>query len=249
MISIVIPVHNSENYIEETVLSVQRQTISDWELILVNDHSEDKSRNICEALAQKDSRIKVIDSENRGAANARNTGTKAAGGEYLCFLDADDIWLEDKLKKTLDFLKALNAGFVFTGYEFADENARGTGRIVRVPKSLNYDQALGNTTIFTSTVMFDRNKISQELVMMPDIPSEDTATWWQILRSGIIAYGLNEPLTLYRRTQGTLSSDKKEALKRTWNLYRKAEGLSLGKSLLCFALYSFRAVKRRLGLS
>ena len=246
MISVIIPVHNAEKFIEETVASVRRQTYREWELLLIENGSEDRSLEVCNRLAEEDSRIRVLKCKGRGAAAARNTGTVSAIGRYQCFLDADDIWKEDKLEKELAFCGERGAAFVFTGYEFADENAKGTGKIVRVPETISYEEALGNTTIFTSTVMFDRKKLPLKLMLMPKVASEDTATWWQILRSGYTGYGLDEPLTLYRRSARTLSSNKLEALRRTWNLYRKVEGFGVFKSLRYFVKYAVRAVLRRL---
>lgn len=246
MVSIVIPVHNAEKFIEETIKSVIAQTYPDWELILVDDNSTDSSNKIASEYAGTDGRIQVITlEENVGAANARNAGTKAAKGEYLAFLDADDLWIADKLKRELAFMKEKNAAFVFSGYEFADEHAVGTGNVVNVPETLVYKEALRNTTIFTSTVLFDRSKIEDRLLLMPDVKSEDTATWWQILKSGITAYGLNENLVLYRRSANTLSSNKIEAIKRIWHLYRKVEGLSFFASCYNFIGYAVRAVLRR----
>ena len=94
----------------------------------------------------------------------------------------------------MQFMQEKNAGFVFTGYEFADCNGEGTGKIVKVPDTLNYRQALKNTTIFTSTVLIDTGIVDKKLVYMPEIKSEDTATWYQILKNGHLAYGLNENL-------------------------------------------------------
>lgn len=246
MVSIVIPVYNAEKYLAQTIESVLNQTYRDWELIPVDDCSTDGSRDILRTYAASDNRIRPIYLEhNVGAACARNEGTKKAAGEYHAFLDADDIWVADKLERELAFLKDKQAAFVFTGYEFADENATGTGKIVHVPATLTYKQALKNTTIFTSTVMFDRSKIKQDLLMMPNVPSEDSATWWQILKTGIVAYGLNENLVLYRRSSNTLSSNKMTAIKRIWYLYRKVEKLNFFRSCYNFVGYAFRAVLRR----
>ena len=247
LVSIIVPVYNAGQYIEETIEMVCRQTYTQWELILVDDCSTDDGRMKIEAFCKKDARINLIlQKENQGAALARNTGLDNAKGRFVAFLDADDIWMPEKLEKELQYMKEQNAGFVFTGYEFGDEAARGTGKVVKVPKTLTYREALSRTVIFTTTVMFDTNKISKKLIEMPNVKSEDTATWWRILREGHTAYGLNEVLAIYRRAGKTLSSNKLEAIKRVWKLYRKEEKLSLPYSMYNFVLWALRATLRRI---
>jgi len=244
MISIIVPVYNVEKFIKETVASVLAQTYKDFELILVDDCSKDGSIEAIKSF--DDSRIILLRQEqNAGAYAARNRGLKEAKGRYIAFLDSDDYWEPCKLEKELAFMERENAGFVFTGYEFADENCIGTGKIVRVPHTITYKQALSNTTIFTSTVLIDREKIPDNLIEMPDIASEDTATWWRILKAGHIGYGLDENLVRYRRSKGTLSSDKFVALKRIWGLYRKIAGLSVIGSAWHFVGWAITAVRRR----
>lgn len=246
-VSIIVPVYNAAAYLEETVKSVCGQSYENWELLLVDDCSIDGSRELIKSLAADEKRIRpVFQTENHGAAQARNAGIREASGAYVAFLDADDIWKPEKLERELVFLKKKDAVFVFCGYEFADENAVGNGKVVRVPEMLSYKQALGNTTIFTSTVLLDVKKLGKELIQMPDVKSEDTATWWKILRNGYTAYGLDENLVYYRRSAGTLSSNKMEAIKRIWRLYRQTERLSLPVSLYHFCLYAVRAVLRRI---
>lgn len=249
LISIITPVYNADLYIEKTVSSVVSQTYENWELLLVDDGSTDGSRETVERLEKEDTtgRIKVLCPPEHGmAARARNFGLSNAKGRYIAFLDADDLWEKDKLEKELAFMKDREAGFVFTGYEFADAKGVGTGKVVKVPETLNYRQALKNTTIFTSTVLLDTQKVNKELIRMPEMKSEDTATWYQILRNGHVAYGLNENLVKYRRVANSLSSNKLEALRRIWNLYRKAEKLSVIYSAYNFVFWAFRAVRRRL---
>jgi len=240
MISIVTPVYNAENYIEETIKSVLKQTYRDFEWILVDDGSTDRSVEIIEQ--HNDSRIRLIRQQNSGAAAARNRGIEAAKGRYIAFLDADDIWDITKLSNSLQYMQKHEAGFVFTAYEFGDENAQPTGKRVRVPKKLTYKKALARTVIFTSTVLIDTKKIGKP--HMPDVGSEDTATWWSILKRGVTAYGLDQPLVIYRRPPVSLSSDKKVAVKRIWNLYKK-EGLSFPTALRTLFMWAWMATIRR----
>ena len=247
LISIVMPVYNASAWLEETVESVQKQTYENWELIAVDDCSPDESFCMLERMAQKDARIRPIRrEENGGAARTRNTGMDAARGQYLAFLDSDDLWDAKKLEKELAFLKERQAAFAFTAYEFGDENGRGNGRIVHVPPTLDYRHALSRTIIFTTTVMFDLQRIDRELIRMPDVKSEDTATWWKILRSGYTAHGLNENLAIYRRPKGSLSSNKMEAVRRIWNLYRNQEKLSVPVSAWHLFFWAWRAAARRI---
>lgn len=246
LISIIIPVYNAEKFLKETVSSIQNQTYQNWELILVNDGSTDNSLQTAQKLAKTDQRIKVISIKNSGAATARNTGINLAKGNYLCFIDADDLWLPEKLKKQLAFMQTKNCAFSFTGYEFADETGQPNGKKVHIPEKISYKQALKNTTISTITVMFDMHKLSTTDIKMPNVEAEDTATWWKILKKIDYAYGINEILSYYRRHPKTDSANKLIAAKRAWNLYRNVEKFSAIKSLYFFAFYALNATRRRI---
>jgi teichuronic acid biosynthesis glycosyltransferase TuaG len=246
LVSIIVPVYNAECFIGKTIEYVQAQTYKNWELILVDDCSSDDSVNVIKSKAVNDNRIRLILLEEKGrAAKARNKGIMEAKGRYICFLDSDDIWEKEKLFEELGFMTRIGAGFVFTSYEFADQDGKGLGKVVHVPEKLTYSQAVKNTTIFTSTVMIDRKIIPDSDIYMPSIASEDTATWWNILRPGRMAYGLDKNLVKYRRSANTLSSNKMVAIKRIWNLYRKQEHFSMVKSCYCMIFWAFRAVIRR----
>lgn len=248
LVSIIVPVYNVKKYIVQTMDCVCAQTYTDWELLLVNDCSTDGTvQEIEDYLARVgNGRIRLIHQPvNGGAAKARNMGLSQAKGRYIAYLDSDDLWEPEKLEHQLAFMEKNGAAFGFTGYEFADEEGKGLGKIVHVPETLNYKQALKNTTIFTTTVMFDTAKIPKELLEMPLVKSEDTALWWKVLRNGYIAYGLDENLVRYRRAGKSLSSNKLEAIRRIWNLYRRVEGLGLFSSMWNFCFWAVRAVVRR----
>lgn len=248
-VSIIVPVYNAEKYIVETMEHVAAQTYEDWELLLVVDGcGDDCARVIREyqkTTGEKRLRL-MVNEENMGAARSRNRGLLAARGRYIAYVDADDLWRPEKLERQLQYMREKQAAFVFTGYEFADEEGAGTGRVVHVPSRLTYREALKNTTIFTSTVMFDTQRIPREMLEMPEIKSEDTALWWKVLREGHTAWGLDQNLVLYRRPRQSLSSNKLEAVRRIWNLYRRAEGLSVPYSLYNFCFWAWRAVMRRI---
>ena len=247
LISIITPVYNVESYIEETIKSVLDQTYEKWELLLIDDCSKDNSLNICEEYSKKDKRIKVFKQKiNMGVANTRNRGIDEAKGDFICFLDADDIWDKEKLEKQLKFMKEENCAFSFTGYEFINKNGHSKNKKVKVPKKINYNEALKNTTIWTCTVMFNMNKLTKKDIYMPKVKSEDTACWWKVLKKVDYAYGLDEVLAYYRRRPNSLSSNKIKAVKRIWKLYRKQEKLGIIKSSYCFICYALRATLRRI---
>ena len=250
LISIVIPVYNAAPYIERTLKCINAQTFKNWEVILVEDKSKDKSLEAIEHWLQQNESDKFFllkNERNQGAAYSRNRGIKAARGRYLAYLDADDYWQPDKLQKQYEFMQKTGSAFSFTGYEFANGEGIRNGKVVHVPEQISYKEALTNTTISTITVMFDRTQIPEELLYMPeDCQREDTATWWKILKNGYLAYGIDEPLSVYCRHSGSHSSNKIKAIIGTYRMYRKQEQLGFIKTMNCMVRYIYGAVKRRL---
>lgn len=241
-VSIIIPVYNSAKYIKQCIDSVINQTYKNIEIIIVDDNSIDESIEIIKKI--KDKRIKLISiKKNKGVANARNTGIKNAIGDYICFLDSDDYWNKDKIEKQVNFIEENNYTFIYSSYIYLRENDK---HIAKVPKKLSYKDALKNTAIFTSTVMFNMKYLNKKDIMMPEIRmGQDTATWWKVLKKGIIAYGIEEPLVVYRVGNKSLSSNKIRALKRTWKLYQR-EDINILKKIYCFLCYILNAIKRRI---
>ena len=246
LVSIVTPVYNAERFIEKTIKSVLAQTYEDFEMILVDDCSPDKSEVVIRNLAALDSRIKYVKlDENAGAAVARNTGLEHAQGQYIAFIDSDDVWKPEKLSKQIAYMKTNNYSFTYTNFEMVEEDGKIINASVPLPERLNYSGLLKNTAIACSTVIIDRKVIGD--FRMPLVrKGQDTATWLKILRTHKYAYLYNEVLGSYRQVEGSISSDKIGALKRTWNTYRNIEKLPLIKAVYYFTYYVLNAIKRRL---
>lgn len=247
LVSIVTPVYNAERFISETIESVISQSYTKWEMILVNDCSNDSSVDIITNFSQQDSRIRLINlAENSGAAVARNAGIEHARGQYIAFVDSDDTWLPDKLSKQVEFMANNQYGFSYTDLALVDEAGEMLKERVGIPESFTYSELLKNTAIACSTVVIDRVIVGD--FRMPLVrKGQDTATWLMLMRERQVnAYGLTQVLNHYRQVEGSISSNRIGALKRTWNTYYNLEKLPLPKALYYFGHYVFNAIARRL---
>lgn len=247
LVSIITPVYNAEAFIEQTIQSVIKQTYKNWELILVNDKSTDNSLSIIQPYIHAHSQVILINlKKNSGAAVARNKGLSYARGEYIAFIDSDDVWHPTKLSKQLQFMQDNTYAFTYTDLALVDEKGETIKGQVGVPKSFTYSQLLKNTAIACSTVVINRNQIGD--FRMPDVrKGQDTATWLMLMRERQVrAHGLPNVLNYYRQVKGSISSDRIGALKRTWNTYRNLEKLPLPKALYYFTFYVINAILRRL---
>ena len=247
LVSIITPVYNNSEFIKQTIESVQKQTYKNWEMIIVDDCSTDRTPELIKKISQKDDRIKYIKLENNsGAAIARNKALSESRGRFIAYLDADDLWKKNKIQNQIDFMLAHDYAFVCSNYEKIDINNKILKQ-VKIPKEINYKLFLRNTIIQTVGVMIDSRKTGRELLMMPNVRRrQDAATWCQLLKSGFNCYGVPEFLSYYRVVPNSLSSNKIKAIKGTWFLYRKIEKLSLVNACFCFLGYAINAVKKRI---
>lgn len=237
LVSIITPAYNAERFIEDTILSVINQTYSDWEMIIIDDCSSDKTRQIVEKYSLADTRIVLlINEENLGVSESRNKGIKSAKGRFLAFLDSDDQWVDSKLFVQINYMKNRNIGFTFSSYKIFVNSTENVINTIQVPKSIKYRALLKNTIIGCLTVVIDR-KIIEE-VYFPDIRiSQDFVAWVNVLKKGYIAYGINEPLALYRKHQSSLSGNKKKAIVGQWKAYRNTLKFGYLKSIYYFLFY------------
>ena len=246
-VSIITPSWNSEKYIEKTIESVQKQTYMNWEMIVVDDCSTDRTVEIVEKISKEDPRVRIIRQEvNGGAAKARNRSLCEATGRYIAYLDADDIWKPTKLEKQVEFMKANHCGFSCASYEVIDDEGRALNKEVHMLPSVDYVGFLTNNLLQTVGIMADTSIIDKKYHVMPDNRRrQDAATWLQVLKAGYKCYGIDEVLAEYRRAENSLSSNKVKAVKGVWSLYRDIEKLSLPFSCYCFVRYAFLAVWKR----
>lgn len=245
LISIVTPIYNSEKFLSETIDSVINQKYLNWELFLVDDCSTDSSLNIAKEYEEKDKRISVITlSENSGAAVARNKGINASRGKYLAFLDSDDRWVPSKLMEQVAFMIKYDVAFSFTSYHIVNEYGGHTGKSVKAPSSVSYEDILKHCMIGCLTVMLDIEKLGK--VQMRNIRTrQDYVLWLDILKKEKKAYGIDKELSIYRRVEGSISSNKLKAAKQNWHVYRKIEQLPLPKAVFIFANYAWNGIKNR----
>ncbi|MGX4598600.1 glycosyltransferase family 2 protein [Faecalimicrobium sp. JNUCC 81] len=244
LVSIITPMYNSEKFIEKTIESVLNQTYENWEMLIVDDCSTDNSSDIAKSYAQNDSRIKYIKTKNnQGVSHARNIALKNAEGQFLAFLDSDDIWDKDKLKKQISFMDKNNYVITFTAYELIDENNDRLDKVINVPKSVDYNTLLKGNVLGCLTVIIDKSKLNFE-VKMSGVRHEDYVLWLAILKSGHVAYGLNEVLALYRKSSTSLSGNKVKSAMWTWNIYRNVEKIPLHKSIYYFINYGINGIKK-----
>lgn len=247
LVSIIMPAYNCVDYIAESIRSVQNQTYQNWELIVADDNSTDGTVNTVRSMAADDNRIHLLETDiNLGPAAARNRAINAAQGNYIAFLDSDDIWFPDKLSRQISFMEQTGYDFTYTAYEKINERSEHMGIVVSAPKSVNYSSMLyRGDPIGNLTVVYDATKLGKFYV--PDIKKRnDFALWLKMMHDCKRAYGLNEVLASYRVRAGAISSTRKsELMKYYWKLYRDIENLSnIKASVAMISLVFFKSMRR-----
>lgn len=243
MVSIITPMYNAEKTIAQTIESVLHQTYQNWEMIIMDDCSSDQSASIVEEYLKQDPRIRYYrEKANCGVAKVRNDAIAQAKGEYLAFLDSDDLWRAKKLDCQIRFMKENKVQFCYSACSVIDASGQTAGKVRNVPEVADYNKLLKGNFIPCLTVVLEK----RIMLEMPQIPHEDYATWLAILRSGKKAFGLNEVLADYRVNLSSVSANKWKAMKWTWSIYRYQEKLSYVKSCFYFVHYIMRAIRKRL---
>ena len=238
--SIITPLYNSEVFIAETINSVIGQTYNNWELLLIDDGSKDKTIKIIESYIKQYPNISLIKNKtNLGAAISRNKGIEAAKGEYIAFLDADDLWKPTKLEKQISFMIDENCDVCFSSYEQINEAGEPLNKLVKALPVLNYKTLLKTNYIGNLTGIYSAKKLGK--ITSPNLRKrQDWLLWLSAIKtSGKPAKSIQESLAYYRVRDNSMSSDKFELLKHNYNVYRKGLGFSVLKSMYRMVLFLY----------
>jgi len=242
LVTVIMPAYNCVHTVEQSVCSIIDQTMSDLELIVIDDGSTDQTFELLMRLKRRDPRIAVLRNDrNNGVAATRNRAINMAKGEYIAFLDSDDIWKADKLEKQIALLNKKNGDLCFTSYEFINVSGMPiTQPPYIVPEKTNYYDMLRENTIGLSTVLIRRD--AMQIQFERQWFHEDYVLWLTLLRTGKTAWGLQEVLVTYRL--GGRSSNKFKSAMNRWRIYRSHEKLSFVTSLYFFCWYIYNGMKK-----
>lgn len=236
-VSVITPVYNAERYIARAIESVLAQTYKNIEIILVDDCSTDNSAGIIKEYQRSHPEIIYhLQEKNMGAGVARNKALELAKGQYVAFLDSDDLWLPEKISRQIELMQASKAAFSYAAIEMIDENDFKVKSKRNIKVTCDYNYLLKNTIIATSSVVIDRIVLG-DFRMSLRRGGQDYATWLQLLRNGTVARGINEALVRYRLTPGSLSSNKLKSIMQVWEIQTNDEGIgkhSAVYNVLCF---------------
>ncbi len=229
LVSVIMPTYNSEKFVGKAIESVIDQKYSNWEILIVDDASTDNTHTIVNEYKNKDSRIKYSKLENNsGAAIARNHGISLAEGEYIAFLDSDDLWKPSKLDKQIEYMENNGFSFTCTSYTKIDQYGNSLNKTIQAKAKSDYDGVL-KTCPGNSTVIYNATKLGK--FKIPDIKKRnDYVMWLKIIKKADFLYGINEPLGSHRIREGAISSNKFDLVKYHWKVYREIEKLSFVKS-------------------
>ncbi|WP_158542160.1 glycosyltransferase family 2 protein [Pedobacter chinensis] len=245
LVSIITPCYNSSDFVRATLNSVIVQDYKNWELIVVDDKSNDDTCKIVEEFTSRYRNIKLISLlKNEGVSNARNIGMLEARGKYIAFLDSDDVWMENKLSRQIAYMEEQLLTMTFCSYKRINEEGAVISRQIPVPFSVSYKNLLSHNMIIFSTSMTLRSAIGD--LKFKKAGHEDWIFWLDLFKKSEGGHGINEPLVLYRIRSGSVSSNKLKAIGYTWKILRENEKIGVLRSMYLFSKYVVATVWKRL---
>ncbi len=238
LVSIITPYYKKKKYIELTINSVLQQTYKNFELIIIYDDQNKEDLNLLKNLTKKDKRIKLyINKKNLGAGGSRNKGIKLSQGSLIAFLDADDLWTRNKLKKQIFFMKKSLVDISHTSYHIINSDNKIIGN--RIAKDMNHKLLLSSCDIGLSTVIMKKEIITNKIKFANINTKEDYVLWLKITLNNKKIFALKNNLTKWRKLNDSLSASKIQKLYDGYLVYRKYMNFSLAKSFIRLLLLSF----------
>ena len=244
LVSVIIPYYKKRKFISETLDSAINQSYKSLEIIIIYDDVNKTGIEFLRKIAKKDNRIKIIEnSEKMGAGKSRNIGIEQSKGKYIAFLDADDIWHLDKLKKQINFMEQYKYFISHTTYSIINENKDILGK--RVAKNFfRLSEILKSCDIGTSTVVLHKNLITQNVKFASLSTKEDFVLWLRILKNNVSIYGLNEDLTFWTKSKNSLSSSTFQKLVDGFRVYYNYMNFGFIKSVYYLICLSINFLKK-----
>ena len=237
LVSVIMPAYNAAGFIAESIRSVQQQTFKDWELLVIDDASTDETSNVVEELKAEDPRIKLhILPTNQGAGFSRNIGIKAATGDYISFLDADDLWKPHKLETQLRIMTTENVQVCFSSYELINEQGKSLQKQIKALQFLSFEKLKKANYIGNLTGIYNASKLGK--IYCPLIRKrQDWGLWLLAVEKAGFAKGIQESLAVYRERENSISGNKIEMLQYNYRVYREVLKYSSLKSLFWMLLF------------
>ena len=245
LVSVIIPYYRKKKFISTTINSVINQSYKNIEILIIYDDENYDDLKFLEEIKKKDERIKIITNNRKmGAGISRNIGIFNSKGDYIAFLDADDIWETDKLSYQMSFMIQNNYIASHTSYLIIDEDKKIIGK--RVARSFfQLEDLLKSCDIGTSTVIIKKNVFSDEIKFPCIKTKEDFVLWLRILKKNINIYGLNENLSKWTKSNSSLSSSIIQKLFDGFKVYNKYMNFNFLKSLYYLICLSLNFIIKR----
>ena len=245
LVSIIIPYYKKKKFFKKTLYSALNQTYNKIEILIIYDDDEPHDLPYVKSLINKKKKIKLIINRKKiGAGYSRNKGLALSKGKFFAFLDADDIWKKNKLKKQIEFMNKNNIDASFTSYDIINENGfkisyRNSKKLITF-KDLIYSCDIG-----LSTVILRKKKYLQKTFFPSIKTKEDYVLWLKISKKGINFYGLTDKLTQWRRTNNSLSSSLIQKLFDGFRVYNRYLKFGIVKSFFYLFILSINFLRKK----
>lgn len=239
LVSIITPCYNAAATISQTIESVLAQTYENWEMLVIDNCSTDNSASFIKSYVEQDNRIKYLKTDRNSGSSAmpRNVGMENAIGEYIAMLDADDLWLPEKLAEQIDFLETNHYGFVYSDYEKMTFDGMRNDRIIKGRTVSTYRNTLGSNDIPCLTVLIRKELLNKVRFEFDPPGREDWVVWLKLLKAENNAYNTGKVHALYRQAKTSLTGNKYTMLKKQWYVLRKIEKIMFLPAIYYILIY------------